>query len=816
MKKIKSRKIKIKNKKIFKLMILIFFIVVSLRYVLKVDAGMNDTTIERNRVNDVYAVTTLNGVQRIFYLNMYRMNGRVAYCIELGVDITTNIYHSSDNFSISYLSSDQIEYIRSISYFGYQYAGHDDYRYYMAAQELIWEYLSSVDVEWTNVLNANGERIDISFYKKEILEKRNRYYGRVTFSWIDGQKYFGGDKIILSDIAGVLSDYEVVSNNYSNVNIDGNILNITVSNNYIGTEEIILKKKNFYNYDSKFYYYDTSQKLISNGNFKDITRTLYFNIVGRKMKVQVVDKTTKNNIPLGQASLAGAEYELYNDKNERLGIYTTNSDGSFEVDNLFYGKYYFKQIKASKGYLLSEEEKIIDFVDASEKVVLEQEVISTLVEIRKKYGVSDNYIPEAGISFHILDWNNLIYDEIITDKDGIAAILLPYGNYTIVQDNTSWGYSKVEPFQVVVDEDVDYKKVYNLINELIQYKVKINTIEVNSGRHIVGNNIVYRIREKGSEKYIEFNGKSEFEADSNGTLVFPLLFSYGDYVLEQVNVPYGVLLNTKQFEFSINEETQFCEDGDDLYLNLDFYNKFIIGNLEVIVNKEQFYSSINNYTYEKVPVIKKEFLLIANGDIVFNEEVIYQDKEEISRLITNEDGVFVINNLYLGNYCLIDADKNRRECFSIKSDSNKKEFVEKRLEISETLDKNDILIRNEDESGRVMEGNVFEIYNENGNVIYTGITNDKGIIKINDLVVGNYCIKQKKITDNKYLLADDLCIYLDSNKEVKIINNIIKRNKILVPDTFSNKFNFFGLLLINVFFLVVIIFYVYKKIFVCS
>ena len=57
---------------------------------------------------------------------MYEMNGRVSYCIDLGVDITTSIYHSTNDFSISYLSNDQIEYISSISYFGYKYDGHDD------------------------------------------------------------------------------------------------------------------------------------------------------------------------------------------------------------------------------------------------------------------------------------------------------------------------------------------------------------------------------------------------------------------------------------------------------------------------------------------------------------------------------------------------------------------------------------------------------------------------------------------------------------------------------------------------------------------
>ena len=86
-----------------------------------VKAGINDSLIKKNRIDGVYAVTRLDGKDRIFYLNMYTLNERVAYCIEIGVDIDTDIYNSTYDFSVSGLSNEQIEYIRNISYFGYGY-----------------------------------------------------------------------------------------------------------------------------------------------------------------------------------------------------------------------------------------------------------------------------------------------------------------------------------------------------------------------------------------------------------------------------------------------------------------------------------------------------------------------------------------------------------------------------------------------------------------------------------------------------------------------------------------------------------------------
>ena len=107
MKKIKSRGIRLRKKiniKVFLLSLVLLLIF----YCGGVRASLNDSKIEKNRVEGVYAVTNINGVDRIFYLNMYKLNGITSYCIEIGVDITTEIYHSTDDFSVSYLSKEQI------------------------------------------------------------------------------------------------------------------------------------------------------------------------------------------------------------------------------------------------------------------------------------------------------------------------------------------------------------------------------------------------------------------------------------------------------------------------------------------------------------------------------------------------------------------------------------------------------------------------------------------------------------------------------------------------------------------------------------
>ena len=56
---------------------------------------------------------------------------------------------------------------------------------------------------------------------------------------------------------------------------------------------------------------------------------------------------------------------------------------------------------------------------------------------------------------------------IITNQEGEVEIELPYGEYTIIQKNTTEGYSKIEPFKVKVENDDDE------VIELKDYRIKV-------------------------------------------------------------------------------------------------------------------------------------------------------------------------------------------------------------------------------------------------------------------------------------------------------------------------------------------------------
>ena len=813
MKKIKSRKLKMKNRKVVRFLFVLFCFLGFLFCNINVNAGMNDSVLVRNRVDNIYAVANVNGVDRIFYLNMYEMNGKVAYCIDLGVDITSYIYHSTNDFNISYLSSEKIQYIQAVSYFGYGYFEHNDKYYYMAAQELIWEYLSEdkVNVEWSFEMKVDGSRIDIDFYKEEILRLIDLENKRIDFDGDDGRVYKVGSEFVLEDKNGILDKYEVVSSKYSDVVIDGNRLVFKVGN-VMGEDVIKLKRKDFYEYDSLLYYYDNSQRLISSGNYNDDVEEIKFNVEGVDLDVSVIDMNTGTNIPLGEATLEGSVFDLYNIKDEFLGTYVTDEKGKFKVCDLLLGSYYFKNPKVSEGYLRYGGKINVDIGSKENKLKIEQTVISNAIEINKVFGSNGMYEAEVGVNFYLYDSFGNVIGNMRTNAQGRISLNLPYGTYKVSQITTTYGYSKVVDFIIEVRQQNYDKIYYNLVNELISVKVRVNTLAGDSFDNLKMEGFSYKIRSLSEDKYLDFDGNDVFTTNSDGELLIPINLLYGDYVLEQVDVPSGILLNEEKLIFSINDNSQLSLVGNDLVMNILFYNELVKGKVNVIAMEERFNRDINYYWYDNVVKGDNGFVLVAGEDIIVNGIIMYNAGDKVSYGKTDANGEISFDNLYLGSYCLIDEVTNEKICFEMIDIDNKTKIVEENIEFIKQLPKGSIIIENVDSSGLFIVDSVFEVLDKNGLVVYTGITNENGIIKIEDIVSGEYCIKQKKVGLGYQMLDNNKeCFLLEDEKKINFVNKINKMDVVVVPNTLTEDIGFYGALV--VLFLIGTGYVVYKKIF---
>ena len=218
-----------------------------------------------------------------------------------------------------------------------------------------------------------------------------------------------------------------------------------------------------------------------------------------KIHIYKVDKESGKAVAQGDASLEGAVYGLYarNDivhpdgatgavfkAGDLVATLTTDKNGEAEVNNLYLGNYYVKEITPSEGYLLDEEEHdvVCDYegdlvAEVSRSATSAEQVIKQPFQLIK---VSDNGDDtEAGLlagaeftaylksSLPVKEDGSYDFDKatpvvigengattITSDEKGHAvSIAIPYGTYVVVESKTPHNMKTIKPFEVKIKEN---------------------------------------------------------------------------------------------------------------------------------------------------------------------------------------------------------------------------------------------------------------------------------------------------------------------------------------------------------------------------
>ena len=413
-----------------------------------------------------------------------------------------------------------------------------------------------------------------------------------------------------------------------------------------------------------------------------------------------------------------------------------------------------------------------------EVIYIDVEPIVNTIKILKYYGEGDDLKKEKGVVFDLYNEDGTFYDSFVTNDKGVAEIRVPSGIYLVKQKNSSYGYKRVEDFEV---NAVFYSRQpikYTLVDEAIKFNLFINSKDIDCN-FIVEDGISYRI--KYEDKYLEFDGKNIFE-NIDGVVVYLKGFYYGDYVIEIINDSNNYVSDVDSLEVKIGDGSNFILKDGELSLEVDVIYNIKKGNLKVKTIKEEVNYRDNSFSYSYVDNEDVEVSLVADRDIVVNNNIVYKKGDVIERIITDSKGDYLLDDLYLGNYCLIDKDGNKN-CFEV---VDKEEIL---VKISSDLKKGNANVLNISSDLENIMGTVMEFTNSDGKIIHVGATNEDGIIKINDLVYGEYCFSQKSI-NNKYVLNDDsVCFSIDSGDvvNVEVVNKKAGKRLIIVPNTFSDK-----------------------------
>ena len=324
----------------------------------------------------------------------------------------------------------------------------------------------------------NGPRIEAYTQEMNEINTLIENYHKSTSLLNKTYTIVEGENIVLEDTSNIISSYSLDNPNFY---IEGNKL---IGNNLTKGEYTInlLKQESHYNKPILFYQSVNSQALMQTGDIPAKSEQLKINVINTQIEITKIDKDTQSITASGDGSLIGAIYGLFNQQGDKIAEITINEDSKGTLKNIPFGNYYLQEIKAPKGYLLDtkKHEIAINENNPNHQLILENEIIKKKVVIYKTYDET-NKIPEKNINFLVFDKNNNLIATMTTDEFGKAEIILPYGEYTIVQENTTEGYQKVDDIILKVsntEEEIitltDYKKkVPNTSTNFITYLIML-------------------------------------------------------------------------------------------------------------------------------------------------------------------------------------------------------------------------------------------------------------------------------------------------------------------------------------------------------
>ena len=491
----------------------------------------------------------------------------IAYCLDISKNINSTVYTKSDETQNSNL-------VVLAGYFGYGYEGNISLKDYMATQKLIWGFLGT-KVHFTTKSNGEGEPIDIYDNELRIKYKINNH---ATFPSYDSEF-----KFIIGSSNNILQKNSI-NNGYSILNNTDNIIEfsdngILFNANEIGSNDFYLETNYVKRFDNEIYIADNSQKIMVIGGIKNLKRKYSYEVVGGTLNIKL-----SYNKNINEANIEDNLFEIYNENDELIGIYSPDINGNIQVNKLKLGKYKIKELNISEGYNVSEYENSFEITEDSLNQIREVYLYPKTINVTINKTFSNTLIGDlnydVGVVYKIFDFNNNYINELKINENGNAMITLEYGNYKIVQSNIN--RINIYHEDIIVDTTMfDNDLIFNVHDNISEAKIKILALNKKTNAPI--SNLNFKINNE--ERITNFNGIYITE---------PLEFETYRFS----NITKEGYIEYESFEYKLDETSEYYVFENCAYVDLIIYldevreNENNIKEDSNIENKEE--NEINN------------------------------------------------------------------------------------------------------------------------------------------------------------------------------------------------------------------------------
>ncbi|MCY8356034.1 Ig-like domain-containing protein [Bacillus haynesii] len=445
--------------------------------------------------------------------------------------------------------------------------------------------------------------------------------------------------------------------------------------------------------------------------------------------------------------LEGAEFKLIDHEgktvHEKL---TSDQDGKIAVSDLAPGRYAFVETKAPDGFVLNSKE--IEFT-ISESAEEKPESVDAGTAVNYKGSV---YLTKEdaeghtlkGAEFKIVDHEgNTVHEKLTSDEDGkIAASGLAPGRYAFVETKAPEGYMlNTDQIEFTIPGSAEGKPEPIDAGAAVNHKGSVHlTKEDAEGRKLEG----------AFFKIVDQNGNTvqeELVSDQNGTVTASGL-APGQYAFVETKAPDGFVLNSGKIEFVIPDSAKGKPAHVDAGTAVNYKGSVYLE------KKDEDGNGLEGAVFK---------IIDSDGKTVRDD------------LISKEGGKIEVAGLAPGSYQFI--EKYAPDGYLLSTDpipfsiTGEHEGEPKQVELTAINKKNSVVLTKvgQDDKGAGLQGAEFNLTDENGKVLKTGLATDAdGRLTVYGLKPGNYQFVETKAPKH-YQLDETPISFTVKNTDTKPI-----------------------------------------------